>query len=154
MGGRREPPAGVWVSRLTEAWQAEHAEWSERSLADVDDVYLSADGAHFTIRLEEDRLCFLVILNVRPEGTKELVALADGYRESTDSWAELLRGLKERGLAATPALAVGDGTLGFWGELRPPGPLHPPDAHRRRGGGEALRRPVLRLPKGGRQDHL
>ncbi len=105
------------VNRLTVAWQAEHAEWSERDLSRVDYVYLWADGVHFNIRLEEDRLCCLVIVGVRPDGTKELVALADGYRESTDSWAEVLRGLRDRGLAA-PALAVGDGALGFWGALR------------------------------------
>ncbi|MGH8276028.1 MAG: IS256 family transposase [Steroidobacteraceae bacterium] len=105
------------VNRLTEAWQAEHAEWSERDLSGRDYVYFWVDGVHFNIRLEEDRLCCLVIVGVRPDGTKELVALADGYRESTDSWAEVLRGLKERGLAA-PVLAVGDGALGFWGALR------------------------------------
>ncbi len=105
------------VNRLTVAWQAEHAEWSTRDLSVVDYVYMWADGVHFNIRLEEDRLCCLVIVGVRPDGTKELVALADGYRESTDSWAEVLRGLRGRGLAA-PVLAVGDGALGFWGALR------------------------------------
>jgi putative transposase len=105
------------VNRLTEAWQAEHAEWSTRDLSGVDYVYFWADGIHFNIRLEEDRLCTLVIVGVRPDGTKELVALADGYRESTDSWAEVLRGLRDRGLSA-PVLAVGDGALGFWGALR------------------------------------
>jgi transposase-like protein len=105
------------VNRLTEAWQAEHAEWSQRDLSGVDYVYWWVDGIHFNIRLEEDRLCTLVIVGVRPDGTKELVALADGYRESTDSWAEVLRGLRDRGLAA-PLLAVGDGALGFWGALR------------------------------------
>ena len=69
------------------------------------------------MRLEEDRLCCLVIVGVRTDGTKELVALADGYRESTDSWADLLRDLKRRGMRA-PVLAVGDGPLGFWGALR------------------------------------
>jgi len=105
------------VNRLTEAWQAEHAEWSERDLSGRDYVYFWVDGIHFNIRLEEDRLCTLVIVGVRPDGTKELVALADGYRESIDSWAEVLRGLRDRGLAA-PVLAVGDGALGFWGALR------------------------------------
>jgi putative transposase len=105
------------VNRLTEAWQAEHAEWSTRDLSGLDYVYMWADGVHFNIRLEEDRLCCLVIVGVRPDGTKELVALADGYRESTDSWAEVLRGLRDRGLQA-PVLAVGDGALGFWGALR------------------------------------
>ena len=105
------------VNRLTEAWQAEHAEWSRRDLSGLDYVYWWVDGIHFNIRLEEDRLCTLVIVGVRPDGTKELVALADGYRESTERWAEVLRSLSDRGLAA-PVLAVGDGALGFWGALR------------------------------------
>lgn len=105
------------VNRLTEAWQAEHEEWTTRDLSGVDYVYWWVDGIHFNIRLEEDRLCTLVIVGVRPDGTKELVALADGYRESTDSWAELLRSLRDRGLAA-PVLATGDGALGFWAALR------------------------------------
>jgi putative transposase len=105
------------VTRLTEAWQAEHAEWSERDLSGLDYVYWWVDGIHFNIRLEEDRLCALVVVGVRPDGTKELVALADGYRESTESWAEVLRTLRDRGLGA-PVLAVGDGALGFWGALR------------------------------------
>ncbi len=105
------------VNRLTEAWQAEHADWNERDLSGLDYVYFWVDGVHFNIRLEEDRLCCLVIVGVRLDGTKELVALADGYRESTDSWAEVLRSLRDRGLSA-PMLAVGDGALGFWGALR------------------------------------
>ena len=84
---------------------------------EIDYVYWWVDGIHFNIRLEEDRLCCLVIVGVRPDGTKELVALADGYRESTESWAEVLRSLKDRGLSA-PVLAVGDGALGFWATLR------------------------------------
>ena len=105
------------VNRLTEAWQAEHEEWMTRDLSEVDYVYWWVDGIHFNVRLEEDRLCCLVIVGVRPDGTKELVALADGYRESTDSWAQLLRSLRDRGLQA-PVLATGDGALGFWGALR------------------------------------
>lgn len=105
------------VQRLTEAWQAEHERWSARSLKVLDYVYWWVDGIHFNIRLEQDRLCCLVIVGVRPDGTKELVAIADGYRESTASWASVLRGLKKRGLSA-PVLAVGDGALGFWAALR------------------------------------
>jgi len=105
------------ITRLTEAWQAEHAEWSERDLSGVDYVYWWVDGIHFNVRLEDDRLCTLVIVGVRPDGTKELVALADGYRESTEAWAELLRSLRHRGLSA-PVLATGDGALGFWAALR------------------------------------
>lgn len=110
------------ISRLTEAWQAEHARWAQRDLSDVDYVYWWADGIWFNVRLpdadgEKDRLCALVIIGVRPDGSKELVAVADGYRESTESWAGLLRGLRDRGLKA-PTLATGDGALGFWGALR------------------------------------
>jgi len=104
------------ISRLTTAWQAEHERWSRRDLSGVDYVYWWVDGVHFRIRLEEDRLCCLVIVGVRPDGTKELVAVAPGYRESTDSWAELLRDLRSRGLVA-PVLATGDGALGFWAAL-------------------------------------
>ena len=72
---------------------------------------------HVGIRLDEEKLCLLVLIGVRVDGTKELVALADGYRESTGSWADLLRDAKRRGMHA-PVLAVGDGALGFWGALR------------------------------------
>lgn len=105
------------VTRLTKTWQAEHREFQNRSLADRDYVYCWVDGVHFKIRLEEDRLCCLVVVGVRLDGTKELVALADGYRESTESWADLLRDLKRRGMRA-PVLAVGDGALGFWAALK------------------------------------
>jgi transposase-like protein len=105
------------ITRLTTQWQSEQRAFAERRLDDRDYVYVWADGVHFNVRLEEDRLCCLVIVGVRVDGTKELVALADGYRESTDSWADLLRDLKRRGMRA-PVLAVGDGALGFWGALR------------------------------------
>lgn len=105
------------ISRLTVAWQAEHERWARRDLSGLDYVYWWVDGIHFRIRLEEDRLCCLVIIGVRPDGTKELLALADGYRESTESWAELLRDLKRRGLVP-PVLATADGALGFWAALR------------------------------------
>lgn len=107
---------------MTEAWQTEHGRWTQRDLSDVDYVYWWADGIWFNVRLPDpegnhDRLCCLVIVGVRPDGRKELVAVADGYRESTESWAELLRSLRGRGLRA-PTLAVGDGALGFWTALR------------------------------------
>jgi transposase-like protein len=105
------------VCRLTEAWQGEHEQWCERDLSGVDYVYWWVDGVHFNIRLKDDRLCCLVIVGARPDGTKELIAVADGYRESTESWAELLRSLRDRGPTA-PVLAVGDGALGFWAALR------------------------------------
>ncbi len=110
------------ISRLTEAWQQEHANWAKRDLSEVDYVYWWADGIWFNVRLpdidgEKDRLCCLVIVGVRPDGRKELVAVSDGYRESTDSWADVLRSLRDRGLRG-PELAAGDGALGFWGALR------------------------------------
>jgi len=105
------------VTRLTKQWQDERQRFMERSLAGVDYVYVWADGVHFNVRLEESRLCALVIVGVRTDGTKELVAITDGHRESTESWADLLRDLKRRGMRA-PMVAVGDGALGFWGALR------------------------------------
>jgi len=101
------------ITRLAAQWQAEARVFAERDLSDRDYVYVWADGVHFNVRLEEERLCCLVIVGVRVDGTKELVALADGYRESTESWADVLRDLKRRGMGA-PVLAVGDGALGFW----------------------------------------
>ena len=105
------------VTRLTEQWQLEQRRFAERDLSGVDYVYVWADGIHVKIRLEEQKLCLLVVIGVRADGAKELVALADGYRESVDSWADLLRDAKRRGMRA-PVLAVGDGALGFWGGLR------------------------------------
>ena len=105
------------ITRLTAGWQDEARAFGQRDLSDVDYVYLWADGVHLNIRLEEEKLCLLVLIGVRVDGTKELVALADGYRESTGSWADLLRDCKRRGMRA-PVLAVGDGALGFWGALR------------------------------------
>ena len=105
------------ITRLTAAWEAEYRAFGETSLAERDYVYLWADGVHFRVRLEEDRLCTLVLIGVRPDGTKELLAVEDGYRESTESWAALLRGLKRRGMKA-PVVAVGDGALGFWAAVR------------------------------------
>jgi transposase-like protein len=105
------------ITRLTAAWQADYEAFQNRDLSDRDYVYIWADGVHFRIRLEEDRLCALVIIGVRPDGTKELIAIDDGYRESAESWAALLRGLKRLGMRA-PVLAVGDGALGFWKALR------------------------------------
>jgi transposase-like protein len=105
------------ITRLTETWQAEQRAFAERDLSGVDYVYLWADGIHVNIRLEEHKLCLLVMIGVRADGRKELIALADGYRESTESWADLLRDCARRGMRA-PVLAIGDGALGFWGALR------------------------------------
>jgi transposase-like protein len=105
------------ITRLTAEWETEYTAWRKRSLADRDYVYVWVDGVHFRIRLEDDRLCTLVMIGVRPDGTKELIAVEDGYRESTESWRTVLRDLKARGMAA-PVVAVGDGALGFWAAVR------------------------------------
>jgi transposase-like protein len=105
------------ITRLTETWQAEQRAFAARDLSGVDYVYVWADGIHVNIRLEEHKLCLLVMIGVRADGRKELIALADGYRESAESWADLLRDCARRGMRA-PVLAAGDGALGFWGALR------------------------------------
>jgi transposase-like protein len=105
------------ITKLTETWRAEQRAFAERDVSGADFVYLWADGIHINIRLEEHKLCLLVMIGVRADGRKELVALADGYRESTESWADLLRDCRRRGMRA-PILAAGDGALGFWGALR------------------------------------
>jgi transposase-like protein len=105
------------ITRLTRQWQDEAAAFNKRSLADTDYVYCWVDGIHLKVRLEQDKVCLLVIIGVRVDGTKELVGLADGFRECSESWADLLRSCKRRGMRA-PVLAVGDGALGFWKALR------------------------------------
>ncbi len=105
------------ITGLTVQWTDDYHALCRRDLSQVDCVYVWADGIHVNVRLEQDKLCLLVIVGVRADGTKELVALADGYRESTGSWADLLRDCKRRGLRA-PVLAVGDGAVGFWAALR------------------------------------
>ena len=105
------------INRLTQSWQDDQRAFAKRSLAEVDYVYVWVDGVHFNVRLDEDRLCCLVMIGVRADGTKELVAITDGYRESKASWADLLRDCKRRGMRA-PVLAVGDGALGFWAAVR------------------------------------
>ncbi|MER6162950.1 IS256 family transposase [Streptomyces sp. NPDC001868] len=104
------------VTRLTTQWQADHKTFSERDLSATDYVYVWADGIHLRIRLEEAKAAVLVVMGVRADGTKELIAMADGYRESSQSWASLLRDCQRRGMRA-PVLAVGDGALGFWNAL-------------------------------------
>ena len=105
------------VVRLKETWVKEQQEWSRRSLEGKRFVYIWADGIHFNIRLEEDRQCILVVLGATADGKKELLAIADGYRESAQSWKEVLLDLQARGLVLPPKLAIGDGALGFWKAL-------------------------------------
>jgi putative transposase len=105
------------ITRLTAQWQDETRAFNARSLAGSDYVYVWVDGIHLKVRLEADKVCLLVMIGVRADGRKELMALADGFRESSESWADLLRDCKRRGMAA-PVLAVGDGALGFWKAVR------------------------------------
>jgi transposase-like protein len=106
------------ITRLTEQWREEREAFERRELSGVDYVYAWVDGIHTRVRLgSDDRLCCLVMIGVRLDGKKELVAVQDGYRESIESWREMLWDLKKRGMRA-PVLAVGDGALGFWGALR------------------------------------
>jgi putative transposase len=105
------------ITRLTTQWQDEARAFNTRSLAGSDYVYVWVDGIHLKVRLEADKVCLLVIIGVRADGRKELIALADGFRESSESWADLLRDAKRRGMRA-PVLAVGDGALGFWKAVR------------------------------------
>ena len=105
------------ITRLLAAWQKDYEAFRRREFHGKRYAYLFADGVHFRIRLEEDRLCALVLIGVREDGSKELVAVEDGYRESSESWLAVLRDLKRRGLEA-PLLAIGDGALGVWKALR------------------------------------
>ena len=104
------------ICRLKEKWVQEHKQWSQRDLSSKQYVYIWADGIYSKVRLD-NKLCLLVIIGVTPHGTKELVAVEDGFRESEASWYELLQGLKPRGLVTAPKLAIGDGALGFWNAL-------------------------------------
>ena len=105
------------VTRLKKVWEDEYKAWASRSLKGRQYAYFWVDGVYFKIRLESPgnrKQCILVIIGVTAEGTKELVAIEDGYRESEQSWTEILEGLKHRGLDEPPSLAIGDGALGFW----------------------------------------
>jgi transposase-like protein len=109
------------ITRLKATWEEEYKDWSKRSLAGKRYAYIWADGVYFNVRLEDDanaRQCVLVLMGATPEGRKELIAVIDGYRESEQSWRELLLGLRSRGLELAPELAIGDGGLGFWAALR------------------------------------
>lgn len=102
------------IVRLKEHWEDEYEEWTNRDLSSKRYVYLWADGLHLNVRLDNDRPCLLVVVGTLEDGTKELVALKDGVRESKLSWKELLLDLKKRGLKQAPELIVADGALGLW----------------------------------------
>jgi transposase-like protein len=105
------------ISRLKEVWKEEHQRWSKRELIGKPFVYIWVDGVHFGVRLEDASQCILVVMGATVDGKKELLAMLDGYRESAESWKELLLDLKQRGLTIDPKVAIGDGALGFWKAL-------------------------------------
>jgi putative transposase len=105
------------ILRLRKSWQEELQQWRGRNLSARRYVYIWADGIYFQARMEDQSQCMLVIIGATPEGKKELVGFISGYRESAQSWTELLIDLKARGLADPPLLAIGDGALGFWSAL-------------------------------------
>ena len=106
------------VVRLKAVWEQDYQEWARRDLSGKRYVYFWADGLHVNVRLDEERSCILVIMAADEHGNKELVAVSDGYRESTASWREMLLDLRRRGLVVGPRLATADGALGFWKALR------------------------------------
>ena len=116
------------ISRLKRIWEEEHESWSQRNLKSKRYVYIWADGVYFNIRSETDRQCMLVIIGVTEQGRKEFIAIEDGYRESEQSWSELLLRIKAQGLRYAPELAVGDGAMGFWSALRK---VYPKTVHQR-----------------------
>jgi len=121
LGPGAEGLSATNICRLKRSWEAEWKEWSGRDLAGKRYVYVWADGIYFNVRLEDAenrKQCILVLIGATPEGTKELIGIADGYRESEASWLELLRSLQARGLTVDPTLAVADGALGFWAAAR------------------------------------
>ena len=105
------------ISRLKSVWQSEYEAWTKRNLSQSRYVYLWADGIYFNVRSDDDKQCILVLIGASANGTKEFVAISDGYRESEQSWLEVLVSLKARGLHTAPKLAIGDGALGFWKAL-------------------------------------
>lgn len=106
------------IAELKKVWQKEYSQWGSRNLAGKEYVYLWADAIYFNVRLTDERPCVLVVVGSLPDGTKEVVAIEDGERESKLSWKSMLRDLIKRGLKKAPKLATGDGALGFWAALR------------------------------------
>jgi len=116
------------ISRCKRLWETEHEQWNRRKFENKRYVYIWADGVYFNIRSDDARQCILVIIGVTEQGRKEFVAIEDGYRESEQSWTEVLVRVKEQGLIHAPKLAVGDGALGFWKSLRK---IFPQTVHQR-----------------------
>jgi putative transposase len=130
------------IVRFKQVWEQEYQAWRKRDLSDTDYVYVWADGVRFPIRLEEDQLTCLVLIGVRLDGSKEVIALEEGYSESEEAWASLLRDLKRRGMPA-PVLSVGDGALGFWAALS----QVYPETKRQRCWVHKIRNVLSKLPK-------
>ena len=121
LGADAQGLSATTITRLKTVWEQEYHGWSKRALAGRRYVYVWADGVYFNVRLEDTdnkRQCILVLIGATREGTKELIAITDGYRESEQSWRELLLDVRDRGLTIDPDLAIGDGGLGFWGAVR------------------------------------
>ena len=102
------------IVRLKDGWKQDYERWRQRDLSQKQYAYLWVEGVHFNVRLEDERSCILVVIGATAEGHKELLAVQDGYRESKLAWTDVLRDLKSRGMTSVPALATGDGALGFW----------------------------------------
>ena len=117
LGDKASGLSSTTIARLTTSWKSEYEAFRKRELSDEEYAYVWVDGVHFNIRLEDDRLCTLVVIGVRKDGTKRVLAVEDGYRESKESWLMTLRDLVRRGMKA-PLLATGDGALGFWAAAR------------------------------------
>ena len=118
LGPDAEGLSSSTITRLKASWWEEYETWRKRDLKDKRYVYIWADGVYFAPRLDGDRQCMLVIIGADEYGEKDVLAIADGFRENADSWRDLLKGLKKRGLTVPPELATGDGALGFWTALR------------------------------------
>lgn len=117
LGKNAEGLSPTNIVRLKQSWETEFEEWGKRDLSNKHYIYLWADGVYFNIRLQEDRPCVLVMLGALADGTKEIITILDGHRESKESWMEALLDLKRRGLKIAPSLAIGDGALGFWAAI-------------------------------------
>ena len=116
------------ISRLKQEWEQEQQAWSKRDLSLKHYVYVWADGVYFNVRGDGDRSCILVLMGATDKGKKEVIAIEDGMRESTQSWRELLLSVKQRGLSVSPKLAIGDGALGFWNAINE---VYPSTRHQR-----------------------
>ncbi|MGH1370336.1 MAG: IS256 family transposase [Maritimibacter sp.] len=118
LGPDAEGLSASTISRLKATWWGEYETWRKRDLSGKRYAYIWADGVYFTPRLDGDRQCMLVIIGTDEYGEKDVLGIMDGFRENADSWRDLLRGMKKRGLMEDPELAIGDGAIGFWTALR------------------------------------